>query len=79
MQEDSEGMTTVDLREVEGALDYVLDEISWAARERDIPRVKFLAEELARLEEGWPTEFRRAAAIINWRLGTPQMSEATRN
>ena len=55
-------MTTVDLSEIEGAMDYVLDELSWAAKERDVARVKFLAEELAGLEEDWPTEFRKAAA-----------------
>jgi hypothetical protein len=77
MEEDR--MTTVDLSEIEGALDYVLDELSWAAKERDVARVKFLAEELAGLEEDWPTEFRKASEIIKWRISWPHMSGLTPN
>ena len=72
-------MTTVDLSEVVGALDYALDELSWAAKDGDIARAKFLVDELARLERGWPAEFQRAATIIKWRAGPPQMNNSTRH
>ena len=73
-------MTTAVLKhELEGALDYVLDELSWAAKDGDITRAKFLVSELERLERGWPAEFQRAAIIIKWRGGPPQMNNSTRH
>ncbi len=72
-------MTTVDLSEVVGALDYALDELSWAAKDDDIARAKFLVDELARLEKGWPAEYQRAAIIMKWRAGSPQMNNSTRH
>ncbi len=79
-KKDTQGMTTAVLKhELEGALDYVLDELSWAAKDGDITRAKFLVDELERLERGWPAEFQRAAIIIKWRGGPPQMNNSTRH
>ena len=80
MQKDSEGMTTAVLKhELEGALDYLLDELSWAAKDGDITRAKFLVDELERLEKGWPAEYQRAAIIMKWRAGQPEMNNSTRH
>jgi len=74
-----ENSVDIELSEMEGALDYVLDELFWAARDRDVAKVKFLVKELARLEEDWPEEFRIAGAIVKWRNWWPHSSKTTSN